>query len=360
MNNAYPDNSPRAASRSSAIPDASGRADASCISTGRLPSFDVVATLVNDAYARFRSNDDGHNSEVYPALAASPSDLFGLCIVGADGSCHVAGDWDHDFVIMSVSKPFVFALVCQAIGPCEARAKIGVNATGLPFNSLEAVERAHDGRTNPMVNSGAIATTSLAPGANYDEKWRWVREGLSHFAGRDLSIDDDVHACANASNARNQAIGRLLRSCGRIYANVDEALALYTAQCALRVNAKDLAIMGATLADGGVNPLTGKRVVDADICRFALAVMATAGLYETSGDWLYQVGLPGKSGIGGGIVTVAPGKCGFGAFSPRLDASGNSVRGQLAAQYLSDRLGLSLFASKAEEHGPFIATRREG
>lgn len=357
MNNPHRDNSQRDGSRTGFVPEAPERAAMSYISTGRLPSSDIVSSLVNDAYARFRSNDDGQNSNVYPALAVSPADLFGLCIAGVDGSCHVAGDWNHDFVIMSVSKPFVFALVSQAIGPCEARAKIGVNATGLPFNSLEAVERARDGRTNPMVNSGAIATTSLAPGANYEEKWRWVREGLSLFAGRDLSIDDEVHACAIESNARNHAIGRLLQSCGRIYADPDEALALYTAQCALRVNAKDLAVMGATLADGGINPLTGKRVVDADICRFALAVMATAGLYETSGDWLYQVGLPGKSGIGGGIVAVAPGKAGFGGFSPRLDAFGNSVRGQLAAQYLSDRLGLSLFASKAEDRGSIVAAR---
>lgn len=320
----------------------------SYVSTGRLPPSDVVAELVRASHERFISNADGRNSDVYPSLAAMPSELFGVCVVGANGSCHAAGDWDRDFTIMSVSKPFVFALVCQAIGAGEARAKLGVNATGLPFNSLEALERAGDGRTNPMVNSGAIATTSLVPGANHAERWRLIREGLSRFAGRDLSVDEKVYSCALESNSRNQAIARLLQTYGRIYTDPAEAIDLYTMQCSLRVNAMDLAVMGATLADGGVNPLTKEPVIDAYTCRFALAVMATAGLYETSGDWLYQIGLPGKSGIAGGIVTVAPGKGGLGTFSPRLDAAGNSVRGQLAARYLSEQLGLSLFASNAE------------
>jgi glutaminase len=328
-----------------------GEADRSAhsyVSTGCLPPSDVVTALVNDAHERFKSSTEGRNSNVYPSLAAVSSDLFGVCVVGVNGALHAAGDWDHDFTIMSVSKPFVFALICQTIGAREARVKLGVNATGLPFNSLEALERSADGRTNPMVNSGAIATTSLMPGANHAEKWRAIREGLSCFAARDLSVDHDVYACALESNARNRSIARLLQAYGRIYADPEEAIDLYTLQCALRVNAKDLAVMAATLADGGVNPISKERVIDADICRSVLAVMATAGLYETSGDWLYQVGLPGKSGVGGGIVTVAPGKGGLGTFSPRLDAAGNSVKGQLAASYLSDRLGLSLFASRAE------------
>ena len=328
-----------------------GEADRSAhsyVSTGCLPPSDVVTALVNDAHERFKSSTEGRNSDVYPSLAAVSPDLFGVCVVGVNGALHAAGDWDHDFTIMSVSKPFVFALICQTIGAREARVKLGVNATGLPFNSLEALERSADGRTNPMVNSGAIATTSLMPGANHAEKWRAIREGLSCFAARDLSVDHDVYACALESNARNRSIARLLQAYGRIYADPEEAIDLYTLQCALRVNAKDLAVMAATLADGGVNPISKERVIDADICRSVLAVMATAGLYETSGDWLYQVGLPGKSGVGGGIVTVAPGKGGLGTFSPRLDAAGNSVKGQLAASYLSDRLGLSLFASRAE------------
>lgn len=318
------------------------------VSTGQLPPPELVRDLVVQAYERFRSNGEGLNAQVYPALAAVPKDLFGMCVVGTNGSLHAVGDADHAFAIMSVSKPFVFALVCQALGSETARARLGVNATGLPFNSLTAIEQAGDGRTNPMVNSGAIATTSLAPGADAEARWRFIHAGLSRFAGRELELNEEVFASAMATNYRNRAIAGLLHTLGRLYLDPNEATELYTRQCALNVTAKDLAVMGATLADGGVNPLTRERVVDADSGKYALAVMATAGMYETSGDWLYDVGLPGKSGIGGGIVTVSPGKGGLGTFAPPLDQAGNSVKGQLAARFLAEQLGLSLFASQPE------------
>ncbi len=327
---------------------AEAKVEAPYVSTGRLPSPDIVRVLVSDAHERFRANRDGAVSDVYPALAQVPDHLFGLCVVGVSGGTYASGDWDIPFSIMSVSKPFVFALVLQVLGADATRRRLGVNATGLPFNSLAAVERGDDGRTNPMVNSGAIAATSFAPGSSREEQWRFILDGLSRFAGRALTINDAVFASASQSNSRNQAIGQLLRNCGQIVIEPADAVELYTRQCSLNVTAKDLAVMGATLADGGVNPLTRERVVDAESCKFTLAVMATAGLYETSGDWLCDVGLPGKSGISGGIVTVSPGKGGFGAFAPRLDDAGNSVKGQLAARYLSERLGLSLFASQAE------------
>jgi glutaminase len=218
----------------------------------------------------------------------------------------------------------------------------------LPFNALAAIERGDEGRTNPMVNPGAIATTSLASGDTPEARWRFIHQGLSAFAGRPLTLDEEIYACASETNHRNQSIGRLLQSYDRIYLDPAEAIDLYTKQCSLSVSATDLAVMGATLADGGVNPLTREQVVDAESCRYALAVMATAGLYEKSGDWLYDVGLPGKSGIGGGIVTVSPGKGGLGTFAPPLDAAGNSVRGQHAAKYLARELGLNLFISKPE------------
>ena len=199
-----------------------------------------------------------------------------------------------------------------------------------------------------MVNAGAIAATSLAPGATAEARWRFLHEGLSRFAGRPLSIDAAVYASASETNHRNQSIARLLQSYGRIYCDPAEAVDIYTRQCALRVTATDLAVMGATLADGGVHPVTRERVVDAAVCRDALAVMTTAGLYEDSGDWLYDIGLPGKSGIGGGIVTVSPGKGGLGTFAPLLDAAGNSVKGQLVARFLSARLGLDLLISAPE------------
>ena len=318
------------------------------VSTGHLPESETVQNLVSDAHARFKSNTDGEISQVYPALARVPSDLFGVCIVGTSGRVYTAGDIDYEFTIMSVSKPFVFALVCETIGPEQARDKLGANATGLAFNSLAAIERAPDGRTNPMVNAGAIATTSLVPGATADEKWKFIHDGLSHFAGRTLPLNEEVYASASQTNFRNRGIARLLQSYDRIYCDAMQATDLYTRQCSLNVSAKDLAVMGATLADGGVNPVTKQRVVDAGVCHYTLAIMITAGLYETSGDWLYDIGLPGKSGIGGGIVAVSPGKGGFGTFAPRLDAAGNSVKGQLAAKFLSQRLGMDLFVSRPE------------
>jgi glutaminase len=323
-------------------------ADTPYVSTGHLPAHDVVKALIAEAYARYSSNTDGHNSQVYPALARVPSNLFGICVVGTTGSVHAVGDSGHEFTIMSVSKPFIFALVCEALGHEQVRDKIGVNATGLAFNSLEGIERRPDGRTNPMVNAGAIATTSLVPGATLDAKWKFIHDGLSRFAGRKLGLNHEVYASASETNFRNQSIARLLQSYGRIYMDPAQATDLYTKQCSLNVSARDLAVMGATLADGGINPLTKERLVDSTVCHYALAVMATAGLYETSGDWLYDIGLPGKSGIGGGIVTVSPGKGGLGTFAPLLDKAGNSVKGQLVAKFLSQRLGMDLFVSMPE------------
>lgn len=320
---------------------------AAFVSTGRLPQSDVIRGLVSDAHQRFKTVNLGRNSQVYPALARVSEDLFGICVAGIDGGVFSAGDADRDFTIMSVSKPFVFALICEQIGATGARERLGVNATGYAFNSLAGIERTPDGRTNPMVNAGAIATTSLAPGANSEAKWRFLSEGLSRFAGRQLAVNEEVYQSATDTNLRNRSIAWMLGSLGRIYSDPAEAVELYTRQCSLNVSARDLAVMGATLANGGFNPVTREQVVRPDICHYALAVMLTAGMYETSGDWLYEVGLPGKSGIGGGIVTVSPGKGGLGTFAPPLDDAGNSVRGQLATQFLSQRLGLDLLISSS-------------
>jgi glutaminase len=318
------------------------------VSTGHLPTPERVKELVTEAHARYKSNTEGDNSQVYPALARVPSKLFGVCVVGTGGKVYAAGDTDHEFSIMSVSKPFVFALVCEVLGPDKVREKIGANATGLPFNSLSAVEGSADGRTNPMVNAGAIATTSLVPGTTGAAKWKFIHEGLSRFAGRILPLNEEVYASATETNFRNRSIAWLLETRNTIYCDPLHATDMYTKQCSLNVSAKDLAVMGATLADGGVNPITKERVVDSSVCHYALAVMTTAGLYETSGDWLYDIGLPGKSGIGGGIVTVSPGKGGVGTFAPPLDSAGNSVKGILATKFLSQRLGMDLFVSKPE------------
>ncbi len=316
------------------------------VSTGGLPSAETVQALVEEAYARYKDVDEGENASHYPALARVPRQLFGLCVVEVGGRLFTAGDIDYPFTLMSVAKPFTFALVCAAIGADEVRAKLGLNATGLPFNSIMAVELHPRRLTNPMVNSGALGMVSLTPGDTAEAKWQFILAGLSRFAGRPLVLDEQIYASASANNYRNRAIARLLYDYKRLYFDPTATTEVYTRQSCIDVTARDLAVMAATLANGGVNPVTGEQVVAAVECERTLAVMATAGMYETSGDWLFDVGLPGKSGVGGGLITVAPGKGGFGTFSPPLDGSGNSVRGQLAARFLAGRLAMNLFASR--------------
>lgn len=317
------------------------------VCTGHLPAPDAVARLVREAHEACRGNNEGRVADYIPALAAVAPDLFAICLAGVDGAMWSAGDADAVFTIQSISKPFVFALVCEAIGAEEARDKLGVNSTGLPFDSVMAVELNPQRTTNPMVNAGAIATTSLVPGNSVEAKWDFIRAGLSRFAGRPLEINAEVYRSEAACNQRNRGLAKFLEGYGRLYADALEATDLYTRQCALEVTVRDLAVMAATLADGGVNPLTGERVLDDRHTKRILAVLATAGLYEQSGEWLFETGLPGKSGVSGGLITVAPGKAGLAVFAPRLDAAGNSVKGQLATKHLSERLGLNLFASKA-------------
>ncbi|PZV17794.1 MAG: glutaminase [Pseudanabaena sp.] len=315
-------------------------------STIQLPSTQIVSAFVAQAYDRFNSIDDGKVADYIPALAKVPSDLFGICVVETNGTIHRAGDADYEFSIQSVSKPFVFALICHAIGENEARDKLGVRSTGLPFNSVIAIDRIDEGTSNAMVNAGAIAATSLAPGETAAEKWQFIHDGLSRFAGRKLTLNEEVYQSEAATNQRNQGIAKLLQAYDRIFFDPIQATDIYTKQCSLNVTARDLAVMAATLANGGVNPITSEKVIDAIHCQHVLAVMVTAGLYENSGDWLYETGLPGKSGVSGGMVVASPNKGGMGSFAPPLDEAGNSVKGQLVTKFLSQQLGLNLFASE--------------
>ena len=328
--------------------EADGSFDPASVSTGHLPSADRVALLVAEAHERYRRLDEGLVADYIPALARVPRDLFGICVAGVNGTVLSAGDVGHEFSIQSISKPFVFALICQEIGAEEARNKIGVNSTGLPFNSVMAIELNADRTMNPMVNAGAMATTSLAPGATAEAKFAFIQNGLSRFAGRALTVDEEVYRSEADTNLRNRGIAKLLEGYGRMYFDALETADVYTRQCSLNVTVQDLAVMGATLADGGVNPVTGEQVIDAAHCKRVLAALATAGLYEQSGEWLYEIGLPGKSGVSGGILTVAPGKGGLGTFAPPLDSAGNSIKGQRVTKFLSERLGLNLFASKPD------------
>jgi glutaminase len=249
------------------------------VSTGVLPPDIDVEALISAGYERFLPLDEGAVADYIPALAAASPRAFGVCVAGVRGRLFSIGDADQEFAIESISKLFVFALVCHSLGHEQARRKLGVNSTGLPFNSVMAIELNADRTMNPLVNAGAMATTSLVPGRTADEKFESIV---------------------------------LLDGYGCMYCDPDLATDVYTRQCSLRVSARDLAVMGATLANGGVNPVTGEQAIEARYCKRVLAVLATAGLYEHSGQWLYDVGLPGKSGVSGGIVTVSPGKGGNG------------------------------------------------
>ncbi|MBP1326027.1 glutaminase [Leucobacter exalbidus] len=313
--------------------------------TGGLPSKTRVNEVLAEAHARYAPHNDGVVADYIPILAEADPSMFGLSLVGVNGHTHQVGDAEIAFSIQSISKAFVFALVCEAIGHNAVHDRVGVNNTGLPFNSVMALEL-HDGSPmNPMVNAGAIATTAMMPATSGEERWQLIRNGLSRFAGRELMLDGEVYRSESLTNQRNHAIAKLLDSYDRLDANAEDTVDVYTRQCALAVTAQDLAVMGATLADGGVNPITGEQVVSAEVSRDTLAVLASCGMYERSGEWLFEIGLPAKSGVAGGIVAISPGKGALGTYSPPLDEAGNSVRGQRACAYLSRALGLNLFAS---------------
>ena len=321
------------------------------VSTGPPPPGARIDQLLAAAYARAQAHREGVVADYIPVLAQADPEAFGLCVTDVDGELHELGDTRTRFSIQSISKAFVYALVCEELGHERVLDVVGVNNTGLAFNSVVAIELNDGHPMNPMVNAGALATTALLPGASPHDQWEAVHAGLSRFAGRSLDLDDEVYASEAQTNLRNRAIAQLLHSYGRIHGDPVDVVDVYTRQCAVSVDARDLSVMAATLADGGINPITGERVVSAEVCRDTLAVLAASGLYEASGEWLFQIGLPGKSGVAGGLITVAPGKVGIGAYAPRLDPAGNSVRGQIATAYLSRTLGLNVFASASHFHG---------
>jgi glutaminase len=291
------------------------------------------------AHAKYKGLQEGKNADYIPALAKVPSNLFGIALVTVDGQVYTVGDVEPQFSIQSISKVFTMADVMQESGSKVVEEGVGVDATGQVFNSIVAVEKDRGKEMNAFVNPGAIAMTSLVKGANADAAWANIIGGYSDFAGRPLEVNQEVYKSESDTNQRNQAIGMLMHAYGHIKENPAQATDLYTRQCSVNVNAKDLAVMAATLANGGTNPVTKKKVVDPKHVAGVLAVMATAGLYDDSGKWLFHTGLPAKSGVGGGIIAVSPGKFGIAAFSPPLDAAGNSVRAQKAITDVSNALG---------------------
>ncbi len=305
-----------------------------------------INAALDEAYTKFKDVKEGKNADYIKELARVDSKIFGIALVTADGQVFTKGDISSMVSIQSVSKAFVMAQVIEEQGHQALQDKIGVDATGEVFNSIVAVERMRGKEINPLVNPGAIAATSLVKGADSSAKWKSILQFQSDFAGRQLSLNMPVYISEAGDNLRNQAIAHLLLAYGRMYFDPVQATDIYTRQCAINVNAKDLAIMGATLANGGVNPVTKKKVVSPETVMYALPVMATAGLYDDSGIWYYNSGLPAKSGVGGGIVAVCPGKFGIAVVSPPLDNAGNSVKAQLAIKYIVEKLDANPFLVK--------------
>lgn len=298
---------------------------------------------VDRAHASYLGLKDGANADYIPILTETPSDLFGVVIVTREGEVFKAGDVDYVFSIQSVSKPFTAALVMSQQGTEVLREKIGVEPTGLPFNSKLALELYDDRSVNPLVNAGAIAAVSLVQASSEEDRWNQVLQNISAFAGRELSVLEKVYESEHETAFGNRGIANLLYNYGRLYSDPEEALRVYTRQCSIGINALDLGMMGATLANLGVNPLTNKRVMPAKDVPELLAVMATAGFYDESGDWMYDAGLPAKTGVGGGIVAVVPGRFAIATFSARLNEAGNSIRGLNAIRDIAGELGVGVF-----------------
>ncbi|MDH4013458.1 MAG: glutaminase A [Chromatiales bacterium] len=300
--------------------------------------------LVDEAHAKYKDLKDGKNADYIPILATIPSELFGVAIALPDGTVFTAGDVDYRFAIESTSKPFTAALVMQQYGGPQAIVdKIGVEPTGLPFNSKLAIEILDARSVNPLVNAGAISSVSMVKASSEDERWQMVLGNLSDFAGESLPLLDEVYQSEYTTAWGNRGIANNLYNYERLYSDAEEALRVYTKQCSVGVTTRDLAIMGATLANGGVNPKTGKRLINEAYVPELLAIMLTAGFYDGSGYWSMTAGLPSKTGVGGGIVSVVPGKMAIAAFSPRLDEFGNSVRAQNAIRHIAGQLGVGIF-----------------
>lgn len=301
-------------------------------------SKEKIETALNEAYNKFKDLKEGKNADYIKELANVDPNIFGIAVVTVDGQVYTRGDIQSMVSIQSVSKVFTMAKVLEEQGAQAVMDKIGVDATGMRFNSIVAVELQKGKEINPLVNPGAIAASGLINGADSAAKWKSIVQVQSDFAGRPLSLNGPVYISEAGDNLRNQAIAHLLLAYGRMYFDPVQSTDIYTKQCALNVNAKDLATMAATLANGGFNPVTKKTVVSPATVMHTLSVMATAGLYDNSGIWLFNTGLPAKSGVGGGLLAVCPGKFGIAVVSPPLDAAGNSVKAQKVIDYIVAQL----------------------
>ncbi|MVF11725.1 glutaminase A [Ketobacter sp. MCCC 1A13808] len=300
---------------------------------------DNINKALKTAFDKYKGLQEGKNADYIPALAKVDSSIYGIALITTDGKVYTVGDIKSEVSIQSISKVFTLAMVMDQSGTRAIFDNMGVDATGQVFNSIVAIEQYQGAEMNPLVNAGAITTTSLVDGKTYDEIWGKIEKKYNEFAGRDLKVLDDVYQSEAETNQRNRAIAWLMSAYGHIKTDPLRATDIYTRQCSVGVNAKDLAMMAATLANAGKNPVTGKQVTKAENVPEVLAVMATAGLYDDAGKWLYKTGLPAKSGVGGGLIAVSPGKFGIAVISPPLDVAGNSVRAQNAIADISNALG---------------------
>jgi len=304
-------------------------------------SKDEINKVLKEAFEKYKGDVGGKNADYIKALAQVDSNIYGITIVDTDGNIYEIGNTDAKVSIQSISKVFTAALVMSEKGDKFVQQKIGVNATGLAFNSIIAIEQHGGSASNPFVNAGAIQTTSWVEAKNSDQRWEKILANMSAFAGRKLKVNSEVYISEVNDNKRNQAIAKLLDAYGRMGSDPLEATTVYTRQCSLNVSSHDLAIMAATLANHGENPVSNIKVINAKYTPKIMSVMITAGLYDNAGDWLYDTGLPAKSGVGGGIIAVVPGEFGIAVVSPPLDKYGNSVRAQLAIKYIVEKLHLN-------------------
>jgi glutaminase len=308
------------------------------------PRKDVVEAVVKEAYQKFKNDNNGKNADYIPYLAQVDPKLFGIAIVTTDNQVLTIGDVKYSFSIQSISKVFTQALAMEEQGADAVFQKIGSEPTGRPFNSPVAVVDMPTHTGNPLVNAGAIATTSLISGKDENERWTKILQFYSKAAGEQLKLIDEVYKSEAATNTGNKALAMLLAKYERIYSDPFESVDIYTKQCSVGVNAVQLARMGATLANNGVNPATGEQIIKREDIPYILSTMTMAGLYDGSGGWAWHVGLPAKSGVGGGIVAIAPGKGAIAVFAPPLDEAGNSVKAQKVIEFVTDKLNYNLYS----------------
>jgi len=304
-----------------------------------------LQSVVNQAYEKFKGDTSGKNADYIPYLASVPSNLFAVVIVTADGQVFSAGDMNYAFSIQSCSKVFTMCQVMEESGEDAVFKKIGVEPTGMPFNSVVALGMHNNKAVNPLVNAGAMASVSLVKASSTAERWDKILAYQSKFAGEKLKLIDEVYKSEADSNFRNRGIAWILYNNGNLFCDPPEATDVYTKQCSIGVTAKQLAVMGATLANGGVNPITKERCLESKFVPRALAVMMMAGFYDESGAWAYNDGLPAKTGVGGGIFAVVPGKMAIVGFAPPVNEAGNSVRATEAIDYIVKQLDVDLFGS---------------